>query len=196
MSKWVKTDNIMNFLFIKGNTMWLVYVLSCVRCFHDNATWAIKKDALYFKQFRLITCRVGSLLYQVTLVRKRSTRPFSRNLEPAKRLEVACVAGSGLSRPIRKFRGDTRQKPNWSLLCKLDLKYCILCISWHLLFCLVFMLKSCRIRDSTLGSNKKNCNTCVTLSLHLLLSLLTLSFSWCLIKKPFFLQASFNWRLC
>ena len=39
----------MNFLFIKGNTMGLVYVLSCVRCFRDDATRAIKKDAVYFK---------------------------------------------------------------------------------------------------------------------------------------------------
>ena len=152
MSKWVKTDNIMNFLFIKGNTIWLVYVLSCVRCFHDDATRAIKKDAVCLKKFRLITCRVGSLLYQVTLERKHSTRPFSRNLEHAKRLEVACVAGSGFLGSIQKFRGHARQKPNWSLLRKLDLEYCILCISWHLLFCLVFMLNSCRIRVSTLGS--------------------------------------------
>ena len=47
----MKTDNIMNFLFIKGEhyVIGLRLILSCVRCFHDDATRAIKKEAVCFK---------------------------------------------------------------------------------------------------------------------------------------------------
>ena len=110
-------------------------------------------------------------------------------------IEVACVAGSGFLGPIQKFRGHARQKPNWSLLRKLDLIYCISCISWHII---LSSLYARQLPDKTLhtGVLQKNCNTCVTQSLYLLPFLLTLSFSSCLINKPFFLQASFNWCLC